>query len=95
MGGTSKSKKPGAVSADVCYLRYWILTSLMVLLTIIVTLYAATVPSLRELCEGINLPIALFVLGTIPMGVFLLAKNVQQVFPLNYVLVILAIQQIQ
>nr|CAH8865190.1 unnamed protein product [Trichobilharzia regenti] len=63
----------------------------MVLLTIIITMCAATIPPFRDLCEKLYLPIPFFVLGIIPMGVFLLAKNIQERFPLNYVLVVLAL----
>uniref|UniRef100_A0AA85J986 Uncharacterized protein n=2 Tax=Trichobilharzia regenti TaxID=157069 RepID=A0AA85J986_TRIRE len=88
---SSKNKKLGVISAESCYLKYLILTCAMVLLTIIITMCAATIPPFRVVCEKLYLPIAFFVLGIIPMGVFLFAKNVQERFPLNYVLVVLAI----
>ncbi|CAH8839619.1 unnamed protein product, partial [Trichobilharzia szidati] len=91
MGETPRNTKPGVISAESCYLKYLILTCTMVLLTIIITMCAATIPPFRDLCEKLYLPSAFFVLGIIPMGVFLFAKNVQERFPLNYALVVLAL----
>nr|CAH8865108.1 unnamed protein product [Trichobilharzia regenti] len=88
---TSKNAKFAVTYAEGCYLKYLILSCATVLMTIIITMCSATIPTLQKVYGTPLLPFIFFVLGLTLTGVILFVKKVHERSSLFIGLLILAV----